>query len=196
MTISTQRVNKKWSFRFGAVVALAAVAIAIGFLVNGMVAAADDGGRQRVTGRASGLFTGPDSGVGTFKAQYIGQGEVEFSNLVTDPAGAFPVGDFVCLPVTGGDQTFTVANGDELNMAYVSGDICVDSSGLPALGAFETHVTGGTGQFRRARGVIFIDAEGRDSMDSSVSSFPNWTSNFERASWIKLRGGKSDRNDD
>ncbi len=182
MTISVRKVNKKWSFRFGAVVALAAIAIATVFVLNGDGAAADGGNRQPVTGRASGMFTGPDSGVGTFKAQNIGQGDVVFSNLVPDPAGAFPVGDYVCLPVVGGDQVFTVANGDALNMVYVSGDICVDSAGAPTFGAFETHITGGTGQFRGARGVIFIDA------DSTLSSFPSWISSFERSSWIKYAG--------
>lgn len=194
MTTLNRRVSKKWSFRMGALVALAAIAVAAVFVVSSNGAVADGGGRQQVTGRASGVFTGPTGGMGTFKAQSIGQGDVVFSNLATDPAGAFPFGDFVCVPITGGDQTFTVANGDALNMVFVSGDICVDSAGLPASGSFETHVTGGTGQFRRARGVIFIDAEGRDRRDSAVSSFPNWTSRFERASWIKVRCG--DRDDD
>lgn len=190
-----QQAGRKWSLGVVAIVLLAAIAVAGVFVATGD-AAADGGGRERVTGRASGVFTGPTGGEGTFKAENIGQGEVVFSNLVADPAGAFPFGDFVCLPVSGGDQTFTVANGDVLNMVYVSGDICVDSSGLPALGSFETHITGGTGQFAGARGVIFIDADGRDPMNSSASSFPNWTSSFERASWIKLRGGDRDRDDD
>lgn len=183
MTISTEKINKKWSLRLTAIAALVVAAIVATFLVSSSWASAANGGSDRVTGRASGVFTGPDSGAGTFTAQNIGQGDVVFSNLLTDPAGAFPVGDFVCLPVIGGDQTFTVANGDVLNMVYVSGDICVDSAGMPNFGAFETHVTGGTGKFRGARGVIFIDA------DSTISTFPNWISSFERESWIKLRRG-------
>jgi len=125
-------------------------------------------------GDASGVFTGPDSGQGTVIATHIGKGTVEFSGLVLDFSSPTPDGSNVCFPVIAGSQTLGAANGDEIFMEFVGGSFCI--AGLPVHGDFALVITGGSGRFDDAVGVINIDAV--------AGGFPTWTSTFTEGSWI------------
>ena len=158
-----------------AALAVIAIAVAATLVYTSTVSA---GGDRPFKGSASGTFTGPDSGEGVINANYIGTGTVVFSDLAVDQSAGAPDdhGHF-CFPTTGGDQTFTAANGDQIDTVYRSGPFCVDpASGAPVHGSFVTEITGGTGRFEDASGFINIEA---------VSNAPGtWSSVFIEGSYI------------
>jgi len=160
-----------------AISAVAIMAVAVIASIT-MIDRAQASAQLPFKGEASGVFTGPDSGAGVVEATHIGEGTVVFTNLVVDQSVPPTFVDgAACFPTTGGDQTFTAANGDELTMEYVSGPFCVDpSTGAPVKGLFVTEVTGGTGRFDDAEGQIIIDAVGTET---------GWASSFTNDSWIK-----------
>ncbi len=147
-------------------IAIVAVVVSATVMVSGNAQAA---GPRPFKGNAEGVFDfAIMGGSGTLNATHIGKGEVEFSGLVIDfGTGTVPdenVPTVVCFPVSGGDQTFTAANGDAINTFYGSGEFCADVSGgpnvppMPVYGNFVTTVTGGTGRFDGATGTINIHA--------------------------------------
>ena len=158
------------------VTAMAIIAVAVVASITIIDRAQASAGRP-FKGDASGIFTGPASGEGEVQATHIGKGTVVFADLVVDQSVPTPDGDAVCFPTTGGDQTFTAANGDELTIVYVSGPFCVNpSTGAPVKGSFVTEITGGTGRFDDAEGQIMIEA---------VGTATGWASHFTDESWIK-----------
>lgn len=168
------------------VIALAVIAVVVAtVVVSGSAQAA---GPRPFKGTASGIFVG-DGGTGTINATHLGEGTVDFSNLVIvfDPSQASPDPNgsptVACFPVTGGDQTLTAANGDQLVTMYESGDFCADITNpaqpVPVHGNFVTIVTGGTGRFEGAGGQINIEAvAGWDGENVTFSS------TFVDDSWI------------
>lgn len=147
-------------------VAVIAVVVSATVMISGSAQAA---GPRPFKGNAEGIFDFVTmGGSGTLDATHIGKGEVVFSGLAIDfGAGTVPdsnVPTVMCFPVSGGDQTFTAANGDEITTWYDSGEFCADVSGgpnvppMPVYGNFVTTVTGGTGRFEDATGTINIHA--------------------------------------
>ena len=147
-------------------VAVIAVVVSATVMISGNAQAA---GPRPFKGNAEGVFDfAIMGGSGTINATHIGKGEVEFAGLDIDfNAGTVPdpaVPTVLCFPVSGGSQTFTAANGDEIFTLYESGDFCADVSGgplvppVPVYGNFQTNVTGGTGRFEDATGTINIHA--------------------------------------
>jgi len=177
-------VTNKVTKRISGVVAVVAMIAIVAVATVGGSSDAHAGDMRPFKGSANGILTGPNSGEGTVTATHIGKGTVEFSGLLLNFAAGSPdptpAGPNICFPVYGGDQTFTAANGDELNMEYRSGRFCVDMvTQLPVYGNFGTTVTNGTGRFEDAVGSIWIDAVGID-----VDGNPGFVSTFVGDSWI------------
>lgn len=180
MTVLNRHVGNKWSFRLAAVIGLAAIAIISVLVITNANASA--GGQRPFSGNASGIFTGDGSGgEGTMKATHMGKGSVVFGGLSLDTSAApTQVNGALCFPINpGATQTFTAANGDELDMDYSSGNFCIDpTTQLPVFGDFVNIVTGGTGRFEDATGEIIIDAVAPVPFDGT------WSSVFLNGSWI------------
>ena len=173
--------------RFSVVaMALALIAVAVATVVVSSNAQA--AGPRPFKGTAEGIFIG-NGGAGTITTTHLGEGTVDFSDLVIvfDPSQASPDPNgnpaVVCFPLTGGDQTLTAANGDQVKTEYVSGDFCADITNpaqpVPVHGNFVTIVTGGTGRFEDAGGQINIEAVA--GWDGENVTF---TSTFTDDSWI------------
>lgn len=174
------------------VVAVIAVVISASVVMSGI---AEAKGPRPFNGDAFGVFNADgQSGSGTINATHMGNGTVEFSDLVVvfDPSLASPDPDnsaILCFPVAGGDQTLTAANGDQLETVYSSGNFCADVSGMaatpptppiPVYGNFVTTVLDGTGRFDGASGEIFIDAVAGFTEEGMT-----FTSTFTDESWIQ-----------
>lgn len=180
MAMVNKQVRNKWFFRSAALVALIAIAIvSVAVVTNGNASA---GGQRPFKGNASGVFSADGTGgTGTINATHVGNGSVVFTGLSLDTTAVpNPVNGALCFPINaGGVQTFTAANGDELEMDYTSGNFCIDPvTQFPVFGDFVNTVTGGTGRFEGATGEILIDAVAPVPFDGT------WSSEFLDGSWI------------
>jgi hypothetical protein len=167
----------KFAKRVSMVVVAAAMIVIVASATGALSDEAQAAGMRPFKGSASGIFTGPDSGTGTVTATHIGKGDVVFTGLILDFGSPTPDGPNVCFPVTGGNQKFTAANGDEIETNYDSGRFCVDpSTGAPVYGNFVTSIINGSGRFDGAIGSVLIDA---------VATEEGWTSTFTEGSWTQ-----------